>query len=178
MTCLTALTCVTPYQSENFYAKSLQLNGLNGTSAQNFVDYWFETAKNNTRVWYFHIDIHGGKHSSVATSNIASTSYAHRDKLFLIVFYDREVSGEYPADGFSLMDNWVAETTRPLERSDWGMYINYADTSLNRTTAQDVYFGKNLPRLRDLKAQLDPEEVFYYPISLQPVVAEEVTGEI
>ena len=64
------------YQTENFYAKSLQLNGLNGTSAQNFVDYWFETAKNNTRVWYFHIDIHGGKHSSVATSNIASTSYA------------------------------------------------------------------------------------------------------
>ena len=142
------------------------------------MDYWFGVAKDVTRVWYFQLDIHGGKHSSVAMSNVATTSYAHRDKLFLIVFYDREVSGEYPADGFSFMDNWVTETTKPLAPSDWGMYINYADTSLNRTTAQNVYWGKNLPRLRDLKSQLDPEEVFYYPISLNPVAANEATGEM
>jgi len=46
-------------QQETFYAKSLTLKGLNGTSARNFVDYWYNTAPKNTRSWWFQLDLHG-----------------------------------------------------------------------------------------------------------------------
>ncbi len=123
------------------------------------------------------MDIHGGKNSLVSQSSLETSSYAHRDKLFLIQFYDREASGDYPTDGFSFLDDWVVSTTEPLAPSDWGMYINYADTSLNRTTAENMYWGKNLARLQDLKAQLDPGELFYYPVSISPAKDVERKGE-
>ncbi|RYP02472.1 hypothetical protein DL765_010738 [Monosporascus sp. GIB2] len=168
-----------PYKQaeESFYAKSLQLTGLNGTAAQNFVDYWFDIARSVDRIWYFQLDMHGGQHSGVSKLNVDTTSYAHRDKLYLIQFYDREISGNYPERGFSFLDDWVSKTTAPLSPSDWGMYINYADTSLNRTTAQHVYWGKNLARLQTLKAKFDPEELFYYPSSISPVPVKEAERE-
>ncbi|RYP72170.1 hypothetical protein DL771_004404 [Monosporascus sp. 5C6A] len=164
-------------QTESYYAKSLELTGLNGTAAQNFVDYWFGVAKGVDRIWYFQLDMHGGQHSGVSQRNMETTSYAHRDKLFLIQFYDRDLSDNYPDDGFSFLDGWVSTTTNSLEPSDWGMYINYADASLNRTTAQHVYWGKNLARLQTLKAKFDPEELFYYPLSINPVPEKEASRE-
>jgi len=51
------------------------------------------------------------------------------------------------------------------------MYINYADPLLNRTEAQDVYYRQNLPRLKQIKRDLDPKEVFYYPLAVEPAKA-------
>ena len=160
-------------QQETIYAKSLELKGLNGTAATNFVNYWFDVAKKvSTRSWYFQLDFHGGKTSAIANATrAASSSYAHRDKLFLIQFYDRQYSGAYPSNGYSFLDGWVANVTAALTPADWGMYINYADSSLNRTTAQNVYYGASLPRLQRIKAAVDPKELFYYPQSIQPNAA-------
>ncbi|KAI1852733.1 hypothetical protein JX266_002274 [Neoarthrinium moseri] len=162
-----------PYSlQETIYSKSLELTGLNGTAAKDFVNYWFDTAKNlKTRSWYFQLDAHGGKNSAITNGNHASSSYAHRDKLYLIQFYDRQYSGAYPATGYSFLDNWVANTTSSLAKADWGMYINYADSSLSRATAQQVYYGTSLPRLQRIKAALDPQELFFYPQSIQPNAA-------
>jgi hypothetical protein len=147
----------------------LELTGLNGTSATNFVNYWFDVARNmQSRSWYFQLDMHGGKTSAIANGSHTTSSYAHRDKLFLIQFYDRQYSGAYPPDGYSFLDGWVANTTAPLATSDWGMYINYADSSLSRATAQSVYYRTSLPRLQRIKAAVDPKELFYYPQSIQP----------
>ncbi|KAK7959970.1 uncharacterized protein PG986_004824 [Apiospora aurea] len=160
-----------PSPRENFYSKSLTLKGLNGTSAQNFVDYWFTTAnKVVDRNWWFQLDMHGGQHSAISQVSNADTAYAHRDKLFIIQFYDR-VSNDavYPAVGFSLLDDWADAVTAPLPTSDWGKYINYADANLDQDTAQRLYYGVNLPRLRELKAKYDPEERFWYPQSIRPV---------
>jgi hypothetical protein len=149
----------------------LTLKGLNGTSAQNFVNYWFKTGPTNTRSWWFQLDLHGGAHSAVTNGNFSLSSYAHRDKLFLIQFYDQTFFGNYPSNGFPFLDNWVANTTQPLTSSDWGMYINYADSNLNRTEAQQAYWGSSLPRLQSIKAAVDPSELFYYPQSVNPVTA-------
>jgi Berberine and berberine like len=160
----------TLFQQENFYAKSLTLKGLSGTSAQKFVDYWFDNATQVVdRNWWFQLDMHGGKNSAVAQVPNNATAYAHRDKLYIIQFYDRITNGTYPANGFAFLDGWVAATTSPLPVSDWGMYINYADTSLDRVTAQRVYYGENLRGLQKLKAKFDPLELFYNPLSIQPV---------
>ncbi|KAI0123962.1 hypothetical protein BJ170DRAFT_67925 [Xylariales sp. AK1849] len=157
---------------ETIYAKSLELTGLNGTAAENFVNYWFDVAKSMTsRSWFFQLEMHGGNNSAVTNGNHSTSSYAHRDKLYLIQFYDRQYSGAYPSTGFSFLDTWVANTTAPLAQADWGMYINYADSNLDRATAQDVYYRASLPRLQRIKAAVDPNELFYYPQSIQPNAA-------
>ncbi|KFY67283.1 hypothetical protein V496_01653 [Pseudogymnoascus sp. VKM F-4515 (FW-2607)] len=162
-----------PYEMhETFYSKSLTLKGLNGTSARNFVDYWYGTARDVSRIWWFQIDIHGGKNSAVWKADPGLTSYAHRDKLFLIQLYDRSF-GSYPELGFEFLNGWVSNTTADMAPSDWGMYINYADARMDRTTAQNAYWGVNLPRLQEIKAQVDPTELFYYPISIEPAAVPE-----
>lgn len=57
-----------------------------------------------------------------------------------------------------------------MAKDDWGMYINYADSRLERTAAGQAYYGKSYGRLRELKSVYDPKEVFYYPQGVQPVV--------
>ncbi|KAH8879815.1 carbohydrate oxidase from Microdochium Nivale in complex with substrate analogue [Thozetella sp. PMI_491] len=159
-----------PSPRENFYAKSVTLKGLNGTSAQNFVNYWFDTANQVLdRDWWFQLDMHGGDHSAITQVPNSATAYAHRDKLYMIQFYDRvDPNATYPANGFSFLTGWVATITEPLPASDWGMYINYADTNLDRATAQHLYYGENLRKLQKLKAKYDPTELFYYTISIEP----------
>ena len=133
-----------------------------------FANYWFNTARSNSRSWYVIIDMHGGKNAYISNQPLNSTAYAHRDKLFLYEFYDRAFFGSYPADGLGFLNGWVDSITNALNSSQWGMYINYADPTLNRTYAQEVYWRQNVPRLQTIKAALDPDEVFYFPQAIQP----------
>jgi FAD/FMN-containing dehydrogenase len=55
-----------------------------------------------------------------------------------------------------------------MDADDWGMYINYADTQLDSPTAQRLYWGSNLARLRQIKRKYDPNEVFWNPQSITP----------
>ncbi|KAI1377165.1 putative glucooligosaccharide oxidase [Hypoxylon crocopeplum] len=151
---------------ETFYGKSLELKGLNGTAAKKFSDYWFDVAKNETAHWYIQMDLHGGKNSAVWKADPELTSYAHRDKLYILQFYI--TTSATPEDGMKFVNDWASATTSSLTASDWGMYFNYPDTQLNRTKAQEMYWGNNLARLQKLKAELDPNELFYYPVSLSP----------
>lgn len=153
-------------QQENFYGKSLELKGLHGTAAKKFTDYWFNVAKNETARWYIQLDLQGGKNSAVWKADPELTSYAHRDKLYILQFY--MTTDDTPETGFDFVNGWASATTEDLTASDWGMYFNYPDTNLNRTKAQEMYWGENLARLQHLKAELDPDELFYYPVSLSP----------
>ncbi|KAI1329037.1 Glucooligosaccharide oxidase [Xylariaceae sp. FL0255] len=174
----TNLDITWPYSSqETFHSNGLVLKSLKGQSAEDFVDYWFSEAYSNTGSgsWYFQLDIQGGNTSAVTTnsktgSNINTSSYAHRDKLYILSFFYQSSTTSVPSDAAAMIDGWAAATTQSLslENGDWGMYINYPDLSLNRTMAQELYFGESLPRLKELKALYDPDEVFYYPVSVDP----------
>jgi hypothetical protein len=155
-------------QHETFYSKSLTLKSLTGQSAKDFVNYWYGPATKNSRFWWFQIDLQGGKNSFTASADTTLTSYAHRDKLYIVQLYDRVYFGDYPSDGFSFLDSWVSNTTSSLKADDWGMYINYADARMDRDVAQKVYWGKNVAQLQKIKAKFDPNELFYYPISIKP----------
>lgn len=161
---------LTAHQQENFYAKSLTLKGLNGTAAQAFVDYYFDVANNVVdRFWFFQIDSHGGANSQIAKVPQDATSYPHRDKLYIIQFYDRyENNQTYPDSSFGFLDGWVDAVTEALPRSDWGAYANYADARLSREDAQVQYYGEHLGRLRKIKKKYDPKELFFYPQSVEP----------
>ena len=141
---------------------------LSDTQLQNFVSYWFHSAKNNTRNWHVQIDLHGGENSAVAAPAADSTSYAHRDYLLMYLLYDRINSGEYPADGHIVMDGFVDAITEGMEREDWGMYINYPNQGLDQETAQVNYWGSHLEKLKAIKKEVDPEDLFYYPQGISP----------
>ncbi|KAI0196722.1 hypothetical protein EV127DRAFT_86320 [Xylaria flabelliformis] len=158
-------------EQETFYGKSLELKGLNGAAAQDFVDYWFDHAKNVSGAWYFQLDLQGGKNSAVWNADQNLSSYAHRDKLYILQFFFRSTAKTVPAEALKLVDEWTAATIKSIPKSELGMYINYPDLSLNRTAAHEMYWGKSMPKLQQLKTQLDPEELFYYPIAIRPGTA-------
>lgn len=135
------------------------------------VTYWLEQGRKNSRAWYIIIDMHGGKNSYISSLPKDSTSYYFRDSLWLYQFYDRSF-GKYPTNGFSFLNGWVDAFTTKLDRSQWGMYINYADPTMDRAEATRNYWGAALPRLRTIKAAVDPKEVFYFPQGIEPLVAQ------
>ncbi|KAK4200493.1 putative oxidase [Triangularia verruculosa] len=157
---------------ETFYSKSLVTPALPNSVLQNVANYWVQKARSNSREWFIIIDLYGGANSAITKVTNNATAYAFRDPnnhLFLYEFYDRVMTGSYPSNGFEFLDGWVKSFTDGLTTDQWGMYINYADPTMNRTMAQDVYYRKNLPKLQALKKELDPTELFYYPQALQPV---------
>ncbi|KAI1197645.1 FAD binding domain-containing protein [Nemania serpens] len=158
-------------EQETFYGKSLELKGLSGAGAQNFVDYWYDHAKNVSGTWFFQLDLQGGKNSAVWNGNHESSSYAHRDKLYILQFFFRSTAKTVAPEAIKLVDEWTSATAETIPASELGMYINYPDLSLNRTKAHEMYWGKSMPRLQQLKTQFDPKELFYNPISIQPGTA-------
>lgn len=155
-------------QQELFFSKSLVTTALPAAAMQAATNYWFSQAKQVSRSWYIIIDMYGGKNAAIPKVPANMTSYAHRDKLFLYEFYDRQSYGSYPSNGFDFLNDWVEAFTKNLTPSQWGMYINYADPTMNQTEAQTNYYRGSLPRLQQVKAQVDPNQLFYYPQSIQP----------
>lgn len=118
--------------------------------------------------------MHGGPKSAITstTTNSANytSSYAYRspEYLFLYELYDRVQFGSYPSNGFSFLDGWVKSFTDNMKQDQWGMYINYADPTMKRAEAVGNYYRGSLERLKQVKAQYDPNELFYYPQSVEP----------
>lgn len=144
---------------------------LSRAQLRSFVGTLFESAKDATarRSWYLLLDLHGGNNSAIADVEPSETAYVHRDKLLLYQFTDRGSSGEYPEEGFGLLKGFRDSVTTLMDEEDWGMYANYLDTQVSGDQAQALYWGKNLGRLRNIKAELDPDEVFWNPQGVRPV---------
>lgn len=160
-----------PYiEHGNFYATNLTLQDLAGESLNNFVLYWHTKAIDfHPGGWFFQLDLHGGPTSSISSVPNSSTAYAHRDKRFLIQLYHyADNEKPYPLEAISLLKAWIKTTTKPLQNGEWGMYINYVDSEVDQGTAEKLYYGENLQRLRELKKRYDPTQVFYYPQSISP----------
>ncbi|KAK3334062.1 hypothetical protein B0T19DRAFT_483984 [Cercophora scortea] len=157
-----------PYNTvETFYSKSLVTKALPAKTLQAVGDYWISKAKSVNRDWYIIIDFYGGANSAVTSVPDDDSSYAYRgDYRYLFEFYDRVNSGSYPSNGFGFLDGWVKSFTDNLSQSQWGMYINYADPTMNRTEAISNYWRQSLPKLQQIKAAVDPNELFYYPQSI------------
>lgn len=161
-----------PYnEMGNFYATSMMLPDLADASLRNFVAYWQNKALDfKPGGWFFQVDIHGGAHSELAAVPVDETAYAHRDKLLLVQLYHYTdtLVAPYPPQAVALLKGWVETTTAPLGEGEWGMYANYPDSELDRDMAGLLYYGQNLPRLKQLKKRFDPTEVFSSPQSITP----------
>ncbi|KAK1962095.1 FAD binding domain-containing protein [Colletotrichum sublineola] len=154
---------------ENFHSSSLYTDTLSDAQVESFVNYWYTVGRSMRRFWWIQVDLHGGKNSAISQIASSSSSYAYRSKLLLYQFYDLvSVSATYPKDGFTFLDNFIANTTVGMNQSDRGMYFSYPDANMEQDKAQTEYWGSNVARLQKIKKEVDPGEVFYFPQSVRP----------
>lgn len=158
------LAQVKPYDThENFFAKSLMPEYLNPNAITALSNYWNANARSNNRAWYLLIDCHGGKGSAISNVSLDATSYAHRNATFKMQFYDRIYNGNYNTQWFSFLNGWIKAISDASPGVNFGMYINYADTSLSKAEAHSHYWLSHYDKLVSLKTAYDPKKVFEGP---------------
>ncbi|EFY84859.1 hypothetical protein J3459_017514 [Metarhizium acridum] len=162
-----------PYNlDERLYATSLMVHAITESQIEAFMSAVFAHMNDTSghHSWSFEIAFHGGTSSAIADIDPSTTAYAHRDKLLLYQFFGVGTPSQYPDDGFAVLQRFRDSITNTLADGDWGMYPNYIDTQLDVDTAQKLYWGKNLLRLRSIKADLDPRQVFWNPHGVRPLL--------
>ena len=108
-------------------------------------------------------DSYGGAINRVAPD---ATSFVHRDCLALgqyLAYWQTDSSPELVASNQA----WLRELTDAITPYSNGQaYQNYIDPGL--VGWLDAYYGANLPRLRQIKLAVDPDDVFSFAQSIPP----------
>ena len=97
-----------------------------------------------------------------------ATAFAHRGMLYLSQYQARWAPG---ADASVVAANiaWTREMFDSVARYRSGSsYVNYADPDL--ADWPRAYYGANFDRLRQIKAKVDPDNVFRFPQSISACV--------
>lgn len=103
----------------------------------------------------------GGAMADVAPDE---TAFPHRRNTPLLVQY---ASHALQPDAAPSADAAMAEMILPLKPyTTGGAYVCYPD--LQRPEWQQAFWGANYPRLRAVKARVDPENVFRHALSVEP----------
>ena len=63
------------------------------------------------------------------------------------------------------MLNWISQLRKALEPYTRGSYVNYADLQIE--DPMTTYFGENADRLKTIKAKIDPNRVFDFPLAIR-----------
>jgi FAD/FMN-containing dehydrogenase len=70
--------------------------------------------------------------------------------------YASSGGNQFPSDGISFVNGMLAA----LEPNPQGAYSNYMDPTLTTAQWKTLYFGSNVQRLQQIKAAVDPKDVF------------------
>ncbi|KAJ7780277.1 glucooligosaccharide oxidase [Mycena maculata] len=166
-----ALNTSTAVESpDTFYTKSLMTpsgSPMSAAAIEAFVTYMAVQGFQSNTAWFVEVELYGGSNSAINAVPLDSTAFAKRDTLFTIQFYasSSDHAPPYPAAGFTFMDGMVASIIENSP-SNWsyGAYLNYADNMLANATS--LYYGSHYPRLQSIKAAVDPQDTFRFPIGV------------
>lgn len=148
----------------SFYAKSLPFTPetlISSSGVEDLFEY-LDTTDKGTPTWFVIFDLNGG---AINDYPVNTTAYAHRDTLFWMQSYAINLLGPVSNTTVDFLDgiNKVIGSAVPgVVRS--GAYPGYVDPFLNRPQSQ--YWGSNLERLQEIKARVDPGDVFHNPQSV------------
>jgi len=107
------------------------------------------------------LDAYGGAINRVAAG---ATAFVHRSALFSAQYTANWNAGA-PASIIAANFSWLAETWQALRPYASGAaYQNYIDPNL--VGWQQAYYGANLPRLQQIKATYDPDNLFHFAQSI------------
>lgn len=107
-------------------------------------------------------DSYGGEINKVASD---ATAFAHRGDTRYSIQYTKEWTAAADTDANVAMVRTLHTSMRPFVSG--GAYVNYCDLDLKESYAK-AYWGDNLARLKTIKAQVDPNNVFRHAQSVPP----------
>ncbi|KAJ7191194.1 glucooligosaccharide oxidase [Mycena pura] len=163
-------TSAAPDVTDAFYTKSLmtpESAPMSAAAITAFVTYMATQGYSSETNWYVEVELYGGSNSAVNAVPLDATAFAKRDTLFTFQFHASSPDGKppYPSDGFTFMDGMVASIL-DNEPANWpyGAYLNYMDDRL--ANAASLYYGTHYARLKSIKASVDPQNVFRFPVGV------------
>lgn len=124
---------------------------------------YIDTASKGTLAWFIIFDLEGGATNDVPEN---ATAYAHRRAIVWMQSYALRFLRPIPKTIMKFLDgvNEVISSARP--GASFGAYPGYVDPWL--ADAQSAYWNANLPRLQAIKREVDPNDLFHNPQSVQP----------
>ncbi|KAJ7035579.1 hypothetical protein C8F04DRAFT_511931 [Mycena alexandri] len=151
--------------SGSFYSKSLTFGAstLIPTTGINNLFSYFDTADKGTLIWFAIFDLEGGAINDVAQN---ATAYAHRDALFYLQTYAVDIVGGLSDKTSAFVTGMNDIITASMPGVDFGAYAGYVDPQLKNGPQE--YWGTNLPRLQQIKKEIDPTDLFHNPQSVSP----------
>ena len=144
----------------NFYAKSTSWTPqtlMTPETIDKMFDY-ISTVDKGTLSWFLLFDFQGGRINDIPTN---ATAYAHRDVLIWLQSYTINILGHVSQAQINFLDGLhkiVTNGDLPI-----AAYPGYVDPLMSN--AAEAYWGTNLPRLQQIKEQVDPNNVFRNPQS-------------
>lgn len=150
----------------NFYAKSLAYTE-NDIVPDDGVDKLFDyidSAEKGDAIWFIIWDLEGGAINDVAPN---ATAYGHRNALFYHQAYAVNLLGKIGDKTRDFLAGVNNAVLAALPDHEAGAYAGYVDPALGENSAS-LYWGGNVERLENIKAQVDPEDLFHNPQSIRP----------
>lgn len=147
----------------NFYSKSTSWTPRNLMSSET-IDKLFEyidSADKGTLAWFILFDFQGGYTNDIPTH---ATSYAHRDVLIWLQSYSINLLGPVSKTQIDFLDQVNKLVTNV--KTPYAAYPGYVDPLM--PNGPEAYWGTNLPRLQQIKEEIDPKNVFRNPQSPSP----------
>ncbi|CAI7588349.1 unnamed protein product [Penicillium manginii] len=151
--------------ASNFYSKSTGWTSKNLMSNET-IDSLFEyidTADKGTLIWFLLFDFQGGYTNDIPTD---ATAYAHRDVLLWLQSYSINLLGSVSQTQITFLDR-VNKMITPNDHP-YAAYPGYVDPLM--ANGAEAYWGSNLARLEEIKAEIDPDDVFRNPQSPMPTL--------
>ncbi|KAJ5316490.1 hypothetical protein PENANT_c019G00949 [Penicillium antarcticum] len=147
----------------NFYSKSSSWTPQNLMTSETIGEMFefVDSADKGTLAWFLLFDFQGGYTSDIPAS---ATSYAHRNVLIWLQSYTINLFGPVSQTQVDFLDHvneLVANDKRP-----YAAYTGYVDSLM--PNGPEAYWGTNLPRLQQIKENIDPKNVFRNPQSPSP----------
>jgi len=148
-----------------FYSKSLAFptNGIMSDDAIDKLFKYLDETDAGTLIWTIIFDLSGGAVNDVG---LHETSYRHRDVLYFLQSYAVDITGSISDTTTDFVTGINDVITSSMRGVDYGAYAGYVDPLLQN--AQEAYWGSNLPKLEQIKAEVDPDQVFWNPGSVRP----------
>jgi len=147
----------------SFYAKSLSFTPETLIPAAG-IDALFEyiqDANKGTVIWFVIFDLAGGATNDVPAD---ATAFVHRNTVFYLQSYAVGIGGVSQTT-HDFLDGINDTIMKAMPGIDFGAYPGYVDKYL--PDGQHEYWGSNYLRLQQIKAKLDPQNVFSNPQSVK-----------
>lgn len=149
----------------HFYEKSLsfETGHLPSNETVHELFHYLDTADKGTLTWFTVISIAGGATNDVP---VHASAYAQRNVLFYVESFGVNLLGRVSQTTINFLDGINKLVAKKLPGADRNVYPGFVDPFL--PNPQEAYWGPNLPKLEQIKAAVDPNDVFHNPQSVRP----------